>query len=138
MEIEVREGETLVEAIKRQAKEQTAADRSMDATIVPTGLKKIQKVEKVAKAPSKSPSKKSTPASALGGDPSEGQSNPQAAQIYSAIHVYQREGETDGKTRWNANHEREMHGPNTLVFCHLHIFGGRCNSSCTVKIEQED
>lgn len=136
MVIKPNEGESMVDAMLRQAKEQVAADHSMDAKIVTPSNGGLKKIEKVAKKASKSPSKKAPiPASTLGGDPNAGQ--PTLADIYSAIHVYRRAGESDGKLQWNANHEREMNGPGTLVFMHYHSFGEACIGTCKVKVEAE-
>jgi hypothetical protein len=138
MEIELQEGESMADAVKRIAKEQSRADHAMDAQFIPTtgGLKSIQKV---SKAPSKSPAKKVSETNvalmAAGAEVDEKKNEPR--DIYSTVHVYKREDDTDAKVRWNANHEREMHGPNVLVYSHLHKFGGDCDSSCRVKVEAE-
>lgn len=127
----------MVEALTRVATEQSrteqnAADTSMDASITSPDVPQPKK-EKKGRTPKKQ--KLGVAASVMGGDPSDGQ--PVNPDIYSAIHVYQRAGETTGKARWNASHEREMHGPNTLVFAHDHQFGQPCSSSCKVKVEGE-
>ncbi len=98
-----------------------------DSSLLPRGNK--------TKASSKSPA--GVTAKAFGADASPDAGKPVDMDIYSAIHVYKRVNETDGKVRWNANHEREMHGPGTLVFCHTHSFGQPCDSGCKVKVEAE-
>lgn len=64
----------------------------------------------------------------LDGDTMEG--------ITSAIHVYQRPGETDGFVRSLAVRERKMHGPGVLVFQHHHIFGEKCSDACRAKVDE--
>lgn len=120
--IEIKEGESMADALLRTAKEKTA--------VLLIGNSQSQP----APTPKKKASKKADalPAEGLGGDPNEGQ--PVEATIFMALHIYQREGETPEKVRMNAKHEREMHGPGTLVFAHMHTFGSMCSSACKVRI----
>ncbi len=126
--ITVKEGETMAEAIMRTAKEQTSGSNNS------TGLRAIKKVPKTEKqvATKRTASRSKSPVT----DPSAG--SKVDGEVYSAIHVYKRDGDTDGKVRWNANHEREFHGPNTLVFMHPHAFGGTCSSACKERVIEED
>lgn len=127
--IQPQPGESMVDAMTRMAKEQVAAGAIKQGP----PLKKIEKVAKTAKkASSKSPKLETTDEQKK---VDEGQ--PVDVEVYSAIHVYRRAGDTDGKVRYNAHHEREMHGPGTVVFCHMHSFGETCGSACKAKVEAE-
>jgi hypothetical protein len=138
MEIELQDGETMADAVQRVAKEQ-GKDRNaslrekMDGSS--TGLKPIEKTAKPSKSLAKKVSESNVALMAAGAEVDEKKDEPR--DIYSTVHVYRREGDTDAKVRWNARHEREMHGPNVLVYSHLHKFGGDCDSSCRVKVEAE-
>ncbi len=135
MTIVPNEGESMVEAMTRMAKEQVANGTIKQGPPINTGLKKIENVAKKApKAPSKSPK---SVVVVTDEQKKVDQGHPVDRQIHSAIHIYKREGETDGKVRWNAAHERELHGPGTLIFCHMHSFGDVCGSACKAKVEAE-
>lgn len=131
MEIEIREGETMAQALTRVAKAQANNHSVTDD--------RVTMPKQVVKSASKSPRKAVKPDNpalmAAGGKVDEGKSSER--DIYSTVHVYRREGETEAKVRWNGSHEREMHGPGTLVYVHLHKFGAECDSSCRVKVEAD-
>ena len=56
-----------------------------------------------------------------------------AANYFSAVHMYRPEGMTDGQVRTNATRERKMHGPATLVVQHMHDMSQPCNEKCKAK-----
>ena len=129
MTIVPNEGESMVDAMTRMAKEQVAAGTITAGPPI-----------KASKAPKKAASSKSPPASPapdLTAQKKVDVGQPVDNQVHSAIHIYKREGETDGKVRWNAAHERELHGPGTVIFCHMHSFGDVCGSACKAKVEAE-
>jgi len=114
VEIQLQEGESLADAVKRLAKEQAANGESCSQS--PTSAK-----------PAKS--KKVTVT-----DPSAGQAQPGEESVYAALHIYQRPDEPEGAVRVNGSRERRMHGPNTLVFVHMHQFGAECTSACKERV----
>jgi hypothetical protein len=109
IDIEILEGETLMDAIKRVS-EATAPEK-------------------------KAPKKKAEPKVTVT-DPSAGETV--QPDVYAAIHVYQREGELESVTRSNGTRERQMHGPGTLVFVHMHSFGAPCSPACRERVLKDD
>lgn len=130
MDIEVKEGETLVEALTRRAKEEAKNAPETSQVTEPLTIAGAKKKAKKSNRPSGAINAKD-----VGGDPNDGAG--EEVEIFSAVHIYQRAGEQEARVRSNARHEREMHGPNTLIFCHLHVFGAKCNSSCTARVGSE-
>lgn len=118
----------------------TSIEEMIAAGETPT-IKDIRHFAELEGFPKDKPKKKRSKegkdnAATQGGDPMAGiDLDP---MIYSAIHVYQRPEETLQQTMLNANRERKMHGPGTLVFRHLHSFGGTCDSGCKVKMAEEE
>lgn len=54
--------------------------------------------------------------------------------VYSALHVYQQPNMSDAQVRSMATRERASHGPATLVFQHMHVYGAPCSVSCKEKV----
>src|SRR5688572_28123060 len=99
-DIELQEGETLEDAVKRIAKGMAPE-------------------EKPKKAPAKKKSAKSKPHQ---GDPTP----PVEVPIYAAFHMYLLPDQTPEKQMYNARQERKMYGPGVLVFVHNHQPGTPC------------
>lgn len=105
--IELLEGETLEDAVKRVAGQ--------------------MKPSKPKKSGSRSPSKKHKPCS---DDPTPPVDEP----IYAAFHMYLLEGRTVEKLRSDAARERQMYGPGVQVFIHAHQPGEGCGDKCAERI----
>jgi hypothetical protein len=54
--------------------------------------------------------------------------------IYRAVHVYLRDGESDQQVKTNGMREARAAGPGTVVFTHHHVFGDECFDACKVKV----
>jgi hypothetical protein len=112
-DIEILEGETLDDAIKRIAK-----------GMAPPEAK--PKKDSASKSPSKS--KKSKPTNV---DPTP----PVEVPIYAAFHMYLLPGRTIEKVRSDARRERQMYGPGVAVFIHAHQPGEGCADKCAELIQ---
>src|SRR5215813_8294231 len=113
--IEQKEGETLDQAILRLA----------------SGLAEAND-KAVLNEPKPKPEKKVTVS-----DPNAGE--PVQNDVHSAIHVYQRvqengDVEPEGMVRSFGTRYRQMNGPNTLVFVHMHPFGEACSPACRERV----
>jgi hypothetical protein len=144
--VELQEGESLNDAIKRLAKEAVKAtslrcsegkhdqcENNGKGMATLDGGATVQ--DCLCQCHSQSPqskSKKPRKQQVLVKDPSAGE--PLDSAVYSALHIYQREGEPDGSVRSNGTRERAAHGPNTRVYVHLHPFGGACSASCRERL----
>lgn len=135
VQIVQKDGESMVEAMLRtaneRAKEEIAADIKQEP--VPALGRKAPKPRTKSKPTAKRDGVLPT-AATKGGDPNSG--SPTEEQIVSCIHFYTRPDETPLKVAGRARHEREMHGPNTLIFSHGHKFGEACSRDCKVRVEE--
>lgn len=139
VEIELGEGETIVDAISRIAKANAAAQGRVATEPVEAIGRKAKGPKKRATKTVKDPGLKSNPnkpAASQGGDPSAGQELD--GNVYMACHLYKRGEESDGKVHASARMEREMRGPNVLVFAHMHKFGDECGRNCKVRVTESD
>lgn len=118
MNIEVLEGETLDQAIQRTAKA-------------------LAKAEPEAKPREAARSRGSSRSRGKSRVVSEDPTPETESEVYAALHVYQRAGEPNGVVESNARRERNLHGPNTLVFKHMHRPGEGCNIECREKVFKE-
>lgn len=103
-----------------------------DATAALMRLAKEGKGEEVKKAKKRSQSQKRAPKIE---DPMAGA--PVDASIWLAQHVYMREGEPEASVRLNARRMLNLAGPGTIVFAHMHPFGGECVDGCKAKLSEE-
>ena len=129
IDLTIHEGETLLEAVRRKAAEMgvTMPKPEPEPERIQPGSLGVAKKSRKSSKGSRSPQKISSPDT---GQPVDN-------MVYATMHVYRREDESDGVVRSNATFERKMHGPNILVFQHLHPFGEECTPACREKVVVE-
>lgn len=108
--IELLEGETLEDAVKRMAAEIQPKPKKKSAP------KKGSKFKPARHDPS----------------PPVGEGEP---EVYACFHMYLLTGRSIQKLRSDAARERSMYGPGVQVFLHAHQPGETCGKDCAERVE---
>jgi hypothetical protein len=143
VEIELQDGEDLAAAIRRLAKQHAATQPEAKPTCGYKGDPLCDPPNCAGACPPDKPDtrpeRSQSPKSGRAKKPSKKIVDPMLGDtstepVYSALHIYQREGESEGAVRINGNRERRMHGPGTLVFVHMHQYGSECTDVCKERV----